>query len=409
MLFTKIAIRATTLTLLIMIGLIGCQPGMVKLFQSGSVKQKHFKTAVPFQYRSTLMMVEVKLNGSNETYQFLFDTGAPTVISKTLVEKLGLTSVGQIKVSDSQQNKQQSQNVMLKSIQVGNIEFNDILAVALDMEATVEVGCLGMDGIIGGNLMRQAIWEIDYEQQQLVMTSSLDSLNMAVAHLTLPFQAKLTGTPVLPCTIGDKPVNITFDTGKSSEHISLASKNFRYIAKDTTIQGFGKGSTGMFGSSEDTLYTSKISQFKTGDLLLPHTVVTSNKVSSSLLGNGFLREYCTQVVMDWNTHQLFLFPRTTPSTQNHFKSYGFGPAYDGEKLYVANIYENSPAARANIALGDQILAVNEIDYSNITLDQYCELMLNKDSMFNGQPLEIKVLKADGPMVTRVEKADLFKQ
>ena len=70
--------------------LSGCsvQKKLANLFQEGSIKQASFNAEIPFEYRLGLVIIKVELN--NQTYDFVFDSGAPNVLSKELAATLGI-------------------------------------------------------------------------------------------------------------------------------------------------------------------------------------------------------------------------------------------------------------------------------------------------------------------------------
>jgi C-terminal processing protease CtpA/Prc len=56
--------------------------------------------------------------------------------------------------------------------------------------------------------------------------------------------------------------------------------------------------------------------------------------------------------------------------------YGFNVIWQDAKLIVVTLVEGSPAFNAGLQLGDQILSLNGIDYSQVQEDQYCNIFLN---------------------------------
>src|SRR5690554_2731746 len=65
-----------------------------KIYNSGSITSSNYYSEVIYETRLDLIILPVQIRG--ETYQFLFDTGAPNVISNELSEIL------QVKASASE-------------------------------------------------------------------------------------------------------------------------------------------------------------------------------------------------------------------------------------------------------------------------------------------------------------------
>lgn len=121
-----------------------------KIFDSGQAELKNNIETIELDYISDMPFVKVNIEG--KTYNFLFDTGAPTVISSQIFQDLGLKKKAQGKVTDSQKNSKQQIFTLIPEMHVGAITFHDIGAIVLDFESP-EFKCLQMDGILGANQM----------------------------------------------------------------------------------------------------------------------------------------------------------------------------------------------------------------------------------------------------------------
>jgi hypothetical protein len=89
LLSARIAQCQTASFILLLSLLAGCQSSKIyKLMQEGSVEQEQFYASVPFEFRAGIPVMQVEVNG--EKGWFLFDTGAPNVISKKFAARLNL-------------------------------------------------------------------------------------------------------------------------------------------------------------------------------------------------------------------------------------------------------------------------------------------------------------------------------
>ena len=118
-----------------------------------------FNAKIPFEYRLGLIILKVDIAGKE--YDFVLDTGAPNVISKELAQKLGLNNVSEQKVGDSQGEYSNLGFTTIEKVTIGGIHFLNTGAAIADLELSKEVGCLKIDGLIGSNLMKKAIWKFD--------------------------------------------------------------------------------------------------------------------------------------------------------------------------------------------------------------------------------------------------------
>ncbi|MCD4792125.1 MAG: PDZ domain-containing protein [Bacteroidales bacterium] len=79
-----------------------------------------------------------------------------------------------------------------------------------------------------------------------------------------------------------------------------------------------------------------------------------------------------------------------------------------EKLLVGFIYKNSPASKSKINVGDQIISINGIDYTNISKQQYCDILTNNVQWKKDKVIEIKWRNIEGVFKTHnFNNVDLF--
>jgi hypothetical protein len=141
----------------------------VKYMKSGSVNRPVFKIEVPFEMRLGLIILKVMIHGKE--YSFILDTGAPDAISKELAQQLGVKVAGSGKISDSQGGNGTLGYTAIDSIGIGGLQFLNTGAIIADLRQSTDIACFNADGVIGTNLMRKAVWQIDYQRSQFAISS----------------------------------------------------------------------------------------------------------------------------------------------------------------------------------------------------------------------------------------------
>jgi len=176
------------------------------LFQAGGMIGDSQQAEVKFdQILSTtqisdLIFVRVAIGG--EDYRFLFDTGAPMVISKELQSKFQFEIISKNRVNDSQGNSKTQNYVTLDSIRLGSQVFTGLTAIEADLRYSPILACLDIDGIVGANLMRHAFWEMDGATGYLRMTNNRNHWDLNQPGLiSRSFKIKRTFTPIHYCPI----------------------------------------------------------------------------------------------------------------------------------------------------------------------------------------------------------------
>ena len=129
--------------------------------KQGKVEQPHFKVEVPFEMKLGLIIIPAKVNGKE--YDFILDTGAPNVITTEAAQELNLVQTSKSKATDSQGKKEDLGFLSLESVEIGGINFKNTGTAVADFSASPTLSCFQSSGLIGSNLMRNAIWQFDFE------------------------------------------------------------------------------------------------------------------------------------------------------------------------------------------------------------------------------------------------------
>lgn len=381
----------------------------IKLMKSGEVAQEDFFQEIPFEYRLGLVIIEVTIAGDD--YNFLVDTGAPNLVSKELAEKLGLANVSEQKVGDSQGKKASLGFVQIDEVRIGNLSFRQTGAAVADLNQSQEIGCMEIDGFIGANLMRKAIWKIDYEHQIITITNKAEQLKIPDNALRIPFYTVMTGSPIVDVSLNKqvKANGTILDMGSSGD-ITLPRKNLdklnKQMANIPQIKSFGSASAGLYGSADiDTSYIAVMNSVSFGDVELDSTLVEFRNVDLPIIGTGVLKNY--DVVFDWFEKEA-LFIKQKDYDHDSLSAFGFLPGFDDDKFIVGTLLVPSNAAEAGVRVGDQILRINDLDFKAFGIDDWCEAIQGgrdalkkvseKDKVLlqvlrNGKVLEFEIAKS----------------
>jgi hypothetical protein len=115
------------------------------------VAQKSAVVDVPMLFYGTRPAVEVTVNGKDR-FLFLIDTGAQGMARAdvSLVQRLGLPTVGQSSASDiSGKNPSSLNEVRFDSLSIGSISFREITALSRNYNTVSYLP--NIDGILGFN------------------------------------------------------------------------------------------------------------------------------------------------------------------------------------------------------------------------------------------------------------------
>ncbi|KAA3631888.1 MAG: hypothetical protein DWQ02_15665 [Bacteroidetes bacterium] len=349
-----------------------CKPSFSTIVKFGRVSAEDFKETLDFDINRGLIILPVNIKG--ETYRFLFDTGAPNSISKSLQKQLKFKTLSKGHIVDSEGNRSEVKYVGVDTIWLGNVPFIDQTAFVGDFEANPAIKCLNIDGIIGSNLMRLCNWKIDMKNQKMVFGKT--TLHTAENYpQSLSFKTDKQYNLRVDLETGDATLtNLKIDYG-SNGSLSVPDKVFqvlidRNIIKQTsTISGQSqKGITGEINTSQrQTAYL---------DTLRFHTLamqdVTILSGGSGLIGTDLLSK--AVVIIDWS--QQLLFFEEVDNSPIHESTFGFTVGLsESNTPYVQSVRENSSAHEQGIRPNMQVIRIDYMDFSKS--HSYCDYFLGK--------------------------------
>lgn len=364
-----------------------------KFFESGEAVLQNPVEKISFNNASNLPLIQVLINGKQ--YQFLFDTGAPTVISYAVYNELSLKKKFRRNVGDSQKNKEEQIFTQLPEMKVGQIVFKNIGAVVLDLEGP-EFTCLKIDGILGANQMAKLFWRINYSENILEATKDLNLFSTKSYETVFHFKTKLQKTPIIESQILGKKINLTFDTGFTGG-IKISEGN--YDPKNTEVKfvkTYGISSVGAFGAGKevDSYHFRPNEFFLAGHPFNNEIVMTG---SSNLLGNEFLKNFT--FIIDWQSNVIYLHRLKTVIPK--LESFGFSYRFIDFKAKVVLIFQDSGIP---LKIGDEILSINNVSFENLDQATSCQYLLNRVES-NADSLQVKVKREGEILDFMIEKKD----
>ncbi len=362
--------------------------------KKGKVQSRNFNKSMKFEYSNHLIIVNVKI--ADKERRFLFDSGAPNVISRELQEEMQYKVKLKNGTKDSQGTRQILDFVYLDDIEIGGITIDKTIAAVSDLNASEEIKCLNLDGIIGANLLAKLNWEIDYQNQYIHFTDSKSFVDQGEADIKLDFLPDFQKTPKIKLGLGTEiKSNITFDLG-SNGGIHLKPNDLLNTFKQ--VKSYGWVNSALFGSAFDTLYFRYTNPLLIGNSSLgPYWVKCSNK-SGRTIGNRLWENFKLQ--LNYNDNCIYLHrQRDINPSKNGF---GFKLKYKDGQWIIATVIFESQAYDYGLRPGDKVLEINEYNLSDASFEDYCKQFLSETLIPSGNDLRIKVLSGVDEVVLELE-------
>ncbi|KPH14059.1 retropepsin-like aspartic protease [Chryseobacterium sp. ERMR1:04] len=335
-----------------------------RFFEDGEVQLKNPVEKINVNYMADLPLVKVHING--KMYNFLFDSGAPTVISTAIYNELNLEKKHSSKVKDSQKNKHEQIFTQLPEMTVDNVVFKNIGAIVMDFNG--ELGCFKIDGILGANQMAKLFWRINYSENSIETTNDLANFDLKSYETVIPFETKAQKTPTVIAKILDKKIELTFDTGFTGK-LKIADSYYNPKKVKEVVETFGTNSVGAFGAGKSVPgYIFRTDELVIGDKAFPKEMVMTG--STSLIGNDFFKDFI--FIMDWKNNKIYM--KHIKKSPPKFESFGFGYRFIDAKPVVVFVFKDSGLP---IQIGDAIVSINNVDLDHLNEESACHYMINR--------------------------------
>lgn len=368
----------TTFLLLFIATICGAQAPFT--LNGGGTDQAQYFAALPYESINEKIIIKARIN--DKTYRFLLDTGAPTTISTQLSETLKPALVAQIPVWDVNNARDSMMVVSLNEIFVGDIAFKNIPALVAKPNIAFE--CFELDGIIGSNLMRNSILQIDERNKQMVLTDDVKRLNLSAKQASKLWLDRQS-SPIIQIKLKNKnqaKEQLLFDTGMqglydvSMRHLATFQKHKLF---ETLGKGVGSNAMGLHGMAKDTtiyrlrLPVMEINGHKLLNIVTETTLDDNSRIGASLLQYGV-------VTVDYKHKKFYFSPYTLTDTDTREKRFPINIVPKGDQIFIGTVW--SDALSSKISAGDQVIAIDGVNYEKTDL---CALFLapilkGKDSM-----------------------------
>lgn len=322
-------------------------------------------TKIPFtQFTGGVIVFKALLVGYKDTLSFVLDSGSGGIsLDSTTVTTLGIPPPEPERIIRGVGGTRKVGFLKNRTLNIGDLKVDSLNFHIVDYGILSALYGQRIDGIAGYSLLSRYILKIDYENRTLAFCSNGTIKYPRGGYLLQP---RIHMLPYLPARVKDNktyPFNYLFDIGAgltvlfSKEYMedsSFLKRKRKYYLK----QGEGLGGKVEF-------YMSVMKELKIGPYKFKNVPInifddqyniTSYPMLGGLIGNDIFRRF--NCILNYKKRQFFINP-------NKFFRDPFDYAYSGIELYMINgkaiigdIPKGSPADKAGILAGDEVIAVN---------------------------------------------------
>lgn len=375
----------------LILNLYGCSFSKRGIMDFGEINSGDFTEEIVFEDQLNLIILPVTINGNS--YRFLFDTGAPNVISPELQEAWQFKKIGNSTIRDSQGESKKVQYVRLGKLNIGPVEFLNSAACIIDFKANPVLSCLDLDGIIGSNLMQFCTWRVDYSSNTIVITNQPEQLSYSSSYAEIKFKTNMQHAIKIDYKTSNATIkNLKIDYGSTGylnvpDNIYQVLKEKGDLSEPITEVGFAQG--GIFGLLEtDSFEISVLETGKIGDFDFGKIELKSG--GKGLLGTRILKNYI--VTMNWPNGTIG-FENINSEIELLRNKFGLSPTFLDGNVIIKSIIIDGAAHKAGLSPGMIIKSINDFSFEQI--DGLCNYVLD-EKRNNTDTVNISVQLEDGP-------------
>ena len=359
-------------------------------------------TTVPLDVRMNKLFVSAAVEG--QTREFIFDTGSPTILSRSLADSIGLERVGSSTGRDANGRVVTMDTAVVQTLSLGDLTFHQVPVLVFDFDQLNLGTCIFDGGVLGSELLPGSVWRLDTGHGQLQigdesqLAASSPVLSAPMYDLGYPHY------PVVDYAVGNVTDKAIFDTGNAEELVLFSRVVQDVGVQERMVSGSvrrGRGSDGVSaggaGPVRDLLHFT-LAELSVGEQVLGPLRASTRDSAPTLLGAGLLDRYV--VTLDGVTQRFVLEERVTPRTARREAGYTITLEEDGTK--VTQLFETSPAAGAGLQLGDRVVAIDSRPLDGPQPPERCALatLLLEEMDWTG-PVELTVERGDARIVLKI--------
>jgi hypothetical protein len=326
--------------------------------------------SMPFELVNNIIFLKASVNGS-EPKPFLADTGGVNLISRTVAAELGIRSEGKIQGLGAGEETVDVGMTRLRTFQLGQVSFRSPLFYVLSLENLTKPQDLDFAGIVGFELFKRFVVEIDYAESKLTLTLP-EHFEYDGKGVIVPFTFD-EKTPVVHGALDGVPGTFSIDTGSAvtvdvfRPFVDEHRLEDKYQPRFETIAGHGVG-----GVVRAKIARAQV--LRIGDVEIPDVVIQlstqekgaySDRYVAGNIGAGVFKRFT--VVFDYANQRLIFEKNASFDSPEGHSRVGMSILRDADAFSVLDVIDGGPADSAGVEVGDRIIEIDGVSADTLRL------------------------------------------
>lgn len=350
-------------------------------------------TRIPFQLHSNLIIVPVRINNS-DTLHFILDTGVSNTIitDPSIIRKESLTMSRKVKLTGAGEGETLTATVAINNtLSMGGLQANHHNLVILDHDILKLSEYVGtpVHGIFGYEVFADFVVSIDFQHREILIMKP-DRYHYRKRHgdqFPITVRNSKVYTDALTVFDGEKsiPLRVVLDTGAG--HALLLDRsggnNTLRLPEKTIRAQLGRGLNGVINGNLGRIGKVRLGRFELDNMLasFPDSASFGMKLVDTPgrqgnIGCELLRRF--NVIFNYREQYMVMKPiRRLMREQFEHDMSGMELRAKGTQFrnyYVNHVIEGSPAARAGLLEGDEVLFVNNTSVNDMSISDIYKIL-----------------------------------
>ncbi|MCB0496795.1 MAG: aspartyl protease family protein [Cyclobacteriaceae bacterium] len=383
---------------------------LILLSYNSLLGQNQEVARIPFILNNDHIIIQLRINDSSPL-NFMFDSGAGGIlINKLVSDSLGLEAASE-RTNTGAVGTHTVSILKGNTIFVGDAQINGVNMMRDDNEFEELDSGEEVAGIIGFHILSRFVVRVDYDTHELVLYNRSNYVykgDGVVVPIVLTYN--------LPIVVGkikiseDKETEGFFlaDTGARS-YLLVSSPTVKkfdmlneigdYYTLKTDVGSSGKKAKIIFGKINEFDFAEHKFENLPAVLSQAQEGVLSFDGINGIIGNRILQKF--NVTFDYQRNLLYLEPNSNMGKPYKTNVSGFSIAYENGKPFIKDIVDHSPATKAGLRNGDELVAIDGKIIENMThsevrayfqeVDRKLELVIRRSSKLKYTEIRLREL------------------
>lgn len=345
---------------------------------------------IPYRFVEGKILIPVQIE--EHTYWFILDTGGELIVSPRIREAHQLKKSGHARVRGVNNTRQKLPKVQFPDIRIGNLTFSKYEGIVSDFFDRYPASCIGADGIIGRDFLKNTCIQFDHPNRRIVLTDQPDKLALE-GHTVSTITFSSSGSPQIPVSVNKQaPEMVLFDSGSDDLFSFQCAVAEQFPAHKWVWKGSTSYGINMQPAKYERQYMVELDSVNIAGAVFRQCRTDVSKESRSRVGTRILHYGLVTIDFIQQRYYFKAFPDSVFAQD--VRSFGLALEIRDQGYTVRAVLDGSEADQAGIVPGMVIRSVDGYTPGN-DREEHCVQYRNGHPWKDKEAIEVIFLDQKG--------------